>query len=253
MMNTFASWLHLTPDAALVMIAGVFLASVVRGFSGFALTATVMAGVGMVLPPVQLLPVCLILEFVASLFMLRAGLREADFRLVATLMVGTLIGVPIGLSLTTSLSPEVSRPLVQSLILLLAFAQLLKVRPQWLAGQSGRAIAGVLAGIATGIAGLGGMVIAVFVLVQQLPAKSMRGSLVVYVFLSMIVSATFQHLFGVMTADGLTRGATLVPLAVVGVLLGQLLFRPRWETAYRKVCLTLLVLLASIGLMQTLA
>ena len=53
-----------------MLCAGVvFVAGIVRGFSGFALSALFMASVAVVLPPVELIPICYVLEVTTSLIM----------------------------------------------------------------------------------------------------------------------------------------------------------------------------------------
>lgn len=248
MIQTLAEWLNLTPDGALLAVVGVFVASLVRGFSGFALTAVVMVSLVIILPPIELIPICLVLEGVAGLFMLRSGLREANIPLVLSLTLGSLIGLPIGLMITTTVAPDLSRLVAQLLVLTLAVAQLMQLRPTWLMGKPGRYGAGLMAGIATGLAGLGGMVIALFVLAQRAPPREIRGSLVIYLFVGLLFGGLYQLWFGVMTSEAFSRGLILAPVAAFGVLLGKQLFRPSLESSYRKICLSLLIVLAMAGL-----
>ncbi len=250
MLQTLAEWLNLSAGATLLALGGVLVAGVVRGFSGFALTATVMASLVLILPPIELIPVCLILEGVATLFMLRSGLREADLPMVAALSVGTLIGLPIGLTITTTVSPDASKMLAQSLVLGLALAQIFQYRPSWLISAPARYAAGALAGVAAGLAGVGGMVIALFVLAQMAPPRVMRGSLVVFLCISLLIGGAYQVSFGIMTEQAIQRGLVLAPVAVIGVLAGKQLFRPGLEPGYRKFCLGLLITLASAGLVK---
>ena len=73
------------------------LAGIVRGFSGFALSALVMASAALIIPPVELIPVCWWLELCAGFMMIRSGWKEADRRLAITLVVGSSLGLPLGL------------------------------------------------------------------------------------------------------------------------------------------------------------
>ena len=81
----------------------------VRGFSGFALSALIMASVALIIPPIELIPVCYVLEATASFIMFRGGLRHADMKIVWGLTIGTLIGFPMGLYATTGLPVETSK------------------------------------------------------------------------------------------------------------------------------------------------
>ena len=93
--------LALPPDHLALLGLICLIAGLVRGFSGFALSAMVMASGALILPPVQLIPVCWWLEMTASLFMLRGGWREANRKVALGLAIGSTIGVPFGLALTT--------------------------------------------------------------------------------------------------------------------------------------------------------
>ena len=145
----------------MVLCAGVvFIAGMVRGFSGFALSALIMASVALILPPIELIPVCYILEAVASLIMFRGGVRDADMKVVWGLSIGLVIGFPMGLYATNVLPVETSKLVVLCIILILASAQLLHASPKGLTRTSGLYATGVMAGIVTGLAHVGGMVVA---------------------------------------------------------------------------------------------
>ncbi len=104
----------------------------------------------------------------------------------------------------------------------------------------------------TGVAGVGGMVVALYVLARDAPARQMRGSLVLFLFggsvVSMISLRRLRHDGRVAVARGL---AFAFPVAL-GVIAGQALFTPRWEGWYRPFCLSLLMALAGLSLARTL-
>ncbi len=252
MLDALATSLALTPGQTLYAIAVVFAAGVIRGFSGFALSALTVAGLVAVLPPVALIPVCFVLEGAASIVSVRGGLREADRGIVAGLVLGGFVGLPIGLAATRALDPDVSRVVALALLIALALAQLLRLAPGWLGTRRGLFGTGVAAGFATGIASVGGMVVALYMLARELPAARMRASLVVFLFVGMVTSSFWLLTSGVLDAIAFRRGAILAPVVVAGVLLGARLFDPARQTLYRRVCLWLLVGLAGIGLARQL-
>lgn len=237
-----------TEFAALAVL--VCLAGIVRGFSGFALSAMVMATAVLLLPPVALIPVCWWLEVAASLLMARGGFAKADRTTVVGLFIGATVGVPLGLWGTTSLPEDTSRIVALAMVVGLAILQLGRLRIPGLATRPGLYGAGVASGIAGGLAGIGGMVVALYVLAQDAPARVMRASLVVYLFLSSITTLITLLLFGVMDSTAVARGLLLALPAIVGVWIGQHLFRPSLEGYYRPFCLTLLIALASAGLIR---
>lgn len=233
----------------MVLCAGVaFVAGMVRGFSGFALSALIMASVALILPPIELIPICYVLEAVAGLIMFRGGLRDADMKVVWGLSIGSVIGFPIGLYATRALPVETSKLLVLCIILSLATAQLLRASPNFLARAPGLYASGVTAGVVTGLAHVGGMVVALYVLAREAPARTMRASLVMFLFIGTFITLVYLLGFGVMNKLAIVRGLLLVPFVTAGVLVGSAMFRPSLEAVYKKICLGLLIFLALVGL-----
>lgn len=228
----------------------VLLASMVRGFSGFGLSALIMAGLALIIAPVMLIPICFALECVASLLLVKGGFRQADQQMVWILTIGSALGVPIGLLATMSISPEISRVVALSLILLLAGLQLANKSPAALTSRYGLHLTGLIAGIATGLAGIGGMVVALFVLSQHIPASQMRASLVMYLFLGVFTTGIWLALTGLLNTLAIWRAIAFSPLVIVGVLMGAYIFRPSFEHLYKLSCLCLLMALASFGLLR---
>lgn len=234
----------------LVCLLVIFLAGVVRGFSGFALSALVMASLVIILPPIELIAVCWFLEMSASLLMVRGGIQQWDRGVVFGLVAGSTIGTPFGLYLTNTLPADGSRMIALVTILILAALQLLRVRAGFLATKSGIYIAGLVAGIATGLASVGGMVVALYVLARESSAGMMRASLVMFLFISSGFSFIYFTLYGMMTAEAVSRGLIFAPVCMMGVVAGQALFRPQLERFYKPFCLSLLMVLAAAGLLR---
>ncbi len=250
MLEQLQDLVQLTPTQMLLCAGVVFAAGMVRGFSGFALSALIMASVVLILPPIELIPICYILEAAASLMMFRGGLREADMKIVWGLAIGSAIGIPMGLYATTTLPVETSKLIALCIILCLAIAQLFRSSPKLLASTPGLYASGVTAGVVSGLASVGGMVVALYVLAREAPAKTMRASLVMYLFIGMFTSIVYLLGFGVMNTLAITRGLVFTPVVVAGVLVGSALFRPSLEGTYKKFCLGLLIFLAATGLIR---
>ncbi len=114
-----------------------FVAGMVRGFSGFALSAVVMAIAVMFLAPIALIPILWFQEMTASLLMVRGGMNEANRRVVTGLVLGSAFGLPLGLSLTQALPVDTSKLVALSVIVVLAASQLAKLRLPALATRPG--------------------------------------------------------------------------------------------------------------------
>lgn len=249
-MDALAETLALDPATLLLYAAGVFVAGLVRGFSGFALSATVMAGLATYVPPVELIPVNTFLELTAGALLVRGGTEEADGRVAWGLTIGTALGTPLGLWATTSVSADTSRTIALVLVAVLAALQLLRVRAPVLATRPGLYVSGVLSGIAAGLASIGGMIVALYVLAQDSPPRVMRATLILYLFLSLPVAFALYLLYGLITETVLLRAAVMSVVAGAGVLIGRALFHPALEPFYKRFCLALLMGLAVAGLIR---
>lgn len=240
--------LSLTPSEAIAFAVICFAAGLVRGFTGFALSAFGLALAVLILPPVELIPVMWWLEMAASLVMLRHGWGGADMKAAITLVCGSALGLIIGLSVTTSVDAELSQRIALCLLITLATFQLAKIKIPHLASQTGTVTTGIFAGIATGLAGVGGMVVALYVLARNDEPAKMRATLVAFLFISSSTSMLTHLWFGTMNTTSTLRGLAFVLPCVIGVMIGQRLFTPRLQPYYRPTCLTLLIGLSALSL-----
>lgn len=247
-METLATLTNLSTNEVMILTLITFAAGLVRGFSGFALSAMVMACAAAIIPPVQLIPICWFLEMAAGLLMIRGGWQNADRRITFALFIGSAIGTPFGMYLTTSMNAETSKMIALILVCSLAALQLAKIRLPFLATKSGLYGSGLAAGVVTGLASIGGMVVALYVLAQQSPARTMRASLVLFLFLGSLTSLITFAAFGIMDSQAITRGLIFTVPTIIGVIIGTRSFTPNLEHYYKPFCLTLLVGLASLGL-----
>lgn len=239
---------NLSPAEFWTVAGAVFLAGLVRGFAGFALSAILMASIVVILPPVDLIPLAFLLETAASLVMFRGGMKDADMSLVWVLGISSAVGVPIGLYATVTISPEISKMIALATVLSLTIAQLFRLVPASMGSRVGLYISGFASGIVTGLASVGGMVVALYVLSSNREAKVMRASLVMYLFVTTFTSIIYLLIYQVMNTQALWRGMVFVPVVLVGVYIGGTLFRPSLVRFYRALCLILLIALSLMGL-----
>ncbi len=242
--------LALTSFEITYLAAVCFVAGIVRGFTGFGQSAVAMASAALVLPPVLLIPILWWIELAASLLMLKGGWKDADKGMATTLWIGSVLGLPLGLMLTTTLPAYQSQCLALIGILVLAVLQLAKINLTLLQGRYGLVLTGIAAGIMSGIAHIGGMVIALYTLNSNKNARQMRASLTLYLFLGAASGFIFQSAFSMMDSTAILRGLVFAIPSTIGVLIGSKLFNPKFEPYYRPICLFLVIGLALFGLFK---
>lgn len=242
--------LGLSPGVTALAVAACFLAGAVRGFSGFGLSALAMAVLATVIPPIELIPAFWFLEMSASLILMKGGWADADRKSAFLLMGAAAIGLPISLNLSLSLDPFASKMAALIVLIILALLQLSRMKLPFLATTPGTAASGFTAGMITGIAGAGGMLIALYALARDLPARRMRGTLNIYLLGGGAIGLIIHLLVGTMTTEAATRGVVLIAPTLIGVFVGKALFVPKWEPYYKPFCLTLLITLALLGIVR---
>jgi uncharacterized membrane protein YfcA len=86
----------------LVAVLGVFVASALRGFTGFGFGLAAVPLLSLVLPPAKVVPLVVVLQVIVG----AAGLRQAaplcDWRAVRGLSPGLILGIPIGVAVLTA-------------------------------------------------------------------------------------------------------------------------------------------------------
>ena len=104
--------------------------------------------------------------------------------------------------------------------------------------------------MATGLASIGGIIVAIYVLASQNSARRMRASLVVYILLNSITTFIFLIIFDVMDQKAFLRGILLALPSSIGVVLGSILFMQKLEKYYRPFTLGLVITFSMVGLIR---
>ena len=203
-----------------------------------------------IIPPIELIPVCWWMEFVASVVMIKNGWKDSDKKISIILWIGAVFGLPIGIALTTILDFQTSKIIALVLILILALILLHNFKIPFLSTPVGTISSGVFAGVATGLASIGGMIVATYVLASQNSARRMRASLVLFILLNSVTTFIFLIIFDVMDHKALVRGILLTVPSSIGVVLGSILFMQKLEKYYRPFSLGLLISFSLVGLIR---
>ncbi|MEM7241793.1 MAG: sulfite exporter TauE/SafE family protein [Pseudomonadota bacterium] len=248
MIDLVSSFTALAPWLVLLMGVVCFLAGLIRGFTGFGLSAVLVAIIAVFVAPIELLPIALLLEAAATVFLLNTTWRDADWGVVSMFIVGSVLGYPTGLALTIALDPQVSKIVALLLIFGLVLALLMGWVPPMKKTRLPLGLAGFTASFVSGIAGVGGLVYAAVFLAMNLPARVMRATMIVYLGVSLTYSITVQSVLGVMDEVALSRAAVMVPVTLLGVWIGKMFFAPETEKYYRRICMGFLVVVSLAGL-----
>lgn len=228
----------------------VFFAAVVRGYSGFGTSALMVISLSLIIPPIEVVPIALFMEIVASLGLLKQIWKDVAWRTIRWLLIGAALGMPAGFALLAALPEEVMRAVISVLVLsasaALWFGYQLKRE-----AHSGHTFAtGVVSGVANGTAAVGGLPVVLFFLSTSAGIAMSRATVIVYLMLGNIYGVGVAHANGLIDTEVLQRSALFCLPLFIGVWAGNRHFLKTTPESFRKFTLLLLMFLASLGLLR---
>ena len=179
---TFLTYFDFSLSEFLVILFIVFIASIIRGFNGFGFSATCISGFSFILPAIQIVPIILILEVFISIFMIPYIWNKIDWNFVFKLLIGIAIGSPIGLFLLKYLSPEITHLYVCLIIIFFSILLMKGYENKKINNNQSKIFTGIISGTLNGLTTLGGMPVALFLLVTSIQPAVIRGSLAALFF-----------------------------------------------------------------------
>jgi uncharacterized membrane protein YfcA len=228
----------------------VFLAAVIRGYSGFGFSALTVAAMSFALPVRAVVPVVLVLEIVASVQMAPRVLGSLDRQLLLILACGSLLAIPLGQHLLLGIGEPAARVAVSGMILAVTGLVVSGVSLQRWRGTPFFATTGILAGLANGLVAMGGLVTSSLLLAANLRIETLRATMVALLFLVGGIAITSGLLNGLVDSRSLLLSALMTPPLLLGVTVGNRRFDPEKTTLYRRITLGLLASMAVAGLLR---
>jgi uncharacterized membrane protein YfcA len=165
---TFLTYFDFSLSEFLLILFIVFIASIIRGFNGFGFSATCISGFSFIIPAIQIVPIILILEVFISIFMIPYIWNKIDWNFVFKLLIGIAIGSPIGLYLLKYLSPETTHLYVCLIIIFFSILLMKGYINKKINNNQSKIFTGIISGTLNGLTTLGGMPVALFLLVTSI-------------------------------------------------------------------------------------
>ena len=242
----------LTAGPLVYSLTVVFLAGIVRGYSGFGFSALCVASLTLVLPPAQVVPVILMLEVAASIGMLPQVWRDVDWRALLWLTLGAFAGAPFGVLFLAQVPADAARIAISILVLAASLILLLGYQFKGRRGPRSTFATGFVSGVVNGIGSVGGLPVVMFLLASAAGAAMTRAVVVAYFLATDIYTTGLTLTQGLLTWDLMGRlGLSLLPL-FLGIAIGSRHFLKAQPESFRRFTLSLLIFLALLGLVRTL-
>ena len=222
-------------------------ASFVRGYSGFGFAALLVSGAALVTEPVALVPAVLVCDVALGAPQWRSVRGAIDWRRVAALFAGCLLGVPLGVWAIAAMGPDAARAAVASWVLLMGLVLLRGWSLPRAPGLPAHGAVGLVSGLANGAA-VGGLPVAAFFAAQPIDAAAFRATLVAYFLLLDAWTLPVMWREGLLTVDTLLLAALGLPVMLLGLHLGSRHFLKAPPEEFRRFAIWTLMALAMLGL-----
>lgn len=232
----------MNPGIVAFCVGAMFVAAFIRGYTGFGSSLLWVPSLSLVLPPVAVVPVTFLLEFIVSIHLLPSIRHRAHWSSLRWIWAGAAFGVPLGLAVIVRLPADMTRGAVAVTVIV---AALLLWRGAVLKAElsrTGTVSVGLVAGLLTGGVGIPGPPVFLYYLSAPLDIEVGRASIIGYLLVVAPVACLFAAYNGMLDLDAVLRALLLTPVVLAGSWLGAHAFgRADPEKARRW---TLLVLMA---------
>jgi uncharacterized protein len=249
---TLLAYFNFSLPEFLIIIFIVFVASIIRGFNGFGFSATCISGFSFILPAIQIVPIILILEVFISIFMIPYIWNKIDWNFVFKLLIGITFGSPIGLYLLKYLSPETTHLYVCLIIIFFSILLMKGYSNKKINNDQSKIFTGIISGTLNGLTTLGGMPVALFLLVTSIQPAVIRGSLAALFFLTDVYAFILSFFAGIVDMTTIYRTLPLILILPIGVFIGNKFFIKSKEELYRKVVFYFLIFISIFGILRIL-
>ncbi|WP_417524198.1 TSUP family transporter [Marinovum sp.] len=209
------------------------VAGIVRGFTGFGTALIFVPVAGQFLPPADVILLITLTGVGSTVALLPRAWKDADRAEVGLMALCAVLTVPLGVQAMQALPDTTVRWVVTAIAGGTLLALITGWRFRGTMSRGGLVTIGLAAGLMGGMTGLTGPVVILFYLVGLKTARVVRANTILYLALLDVV------VFANLVFAGLSNPAMILVAVVLGVpyvvtaLIGQRLFDPTYEKAYR--------------------
>ncbi|MEL7092332.1 MAG: TSUP family transporter [Pseudomonadota bacterium] len=224
------------------------LAGVVRGFTGFGTALIVVPVAGIYLEPLAILLMITVTGVISNVYLVPHAWGTADRGEVGLLALGALPGVVLGMFLLNYVEPVAVRWVVAAVSAVTLAAVISGWQWRGRLRAKGLATVGGAAGTVGGLTALTGPIAIMFYLANARQAQAVRANMILFLASLDVLLIGNMAVNGALTAQGIWLGALVSVPYIATIFVGQALFDPGRERAYRIAAYTIAILALLTGL-----
>lgn len=228
-------------------LIAIFLAAIVRGYSGFGFSLLSVTALSLVYPTAKIVPVIFLLELAASIHLLPSIWKDIHWRSLLPLSIGCLVATPFGVWALASLDATMMQLALSAFVLIAVALMWLGYALKSMPGPILSTTVGAASGLANGAFGIGGPPVVLFYFSSPAGNIAGRASLIAFFLITDAIGLVNLARYDLVSKDTFWLAALFAPCLFVGVWLGARSFKNADEGTFRKMVLIIMALLAVIG------
>lgn len=238
----------LSHEGMIAIAVAAFVAGLVRGFAGFGTAMIFMPIVGIYFGPVEAISILIIMDVIAPIPLVPRAVRDSKKQELLKITIPMLCILPITSFVLTAMNPELFRYIVSVTALVLVTLLMAGVRYRGVLKDWMLYGAGSLGGILGGLVAVPGPPVIMIYMASTSPPKVIRANNFLYLFIFDIAFLVIFALRGLLTAAAFGMALAVIPVYLIGNLIGQKIFDPEKEAVYRAVAYVIIGISALTGL-----
>jgi uncharacterized protein len=233
--------------ALLVALLSALLAGTVSGLTGFGLALISVPLLLFVYDPRTVVVITVVLSVVINAAVVWDSWRDADRRVVISLLPPAFVGVIAGTEVLRAVNPDYIRLGVGVVVVFSALLLLRDIRLPGAQSRWGTVVAGSASGALSTSTGLAGPPIVLLLASRGFPKRAFRGSSALYFFVMSLVSLPILFYRGLLEGGDAPLALALIPAAFLGKAIGTSVLKRVSEKTFRMFTLGVVVLTGTLG------
>ena len=223
-----------------IMMVIVYLAGIIRGFTGFGSALLTVPALAVLYGPVQAVAIHILVEVPLSLGLLPLALHEAERKTVLPMLGMFVLFVPFGTFMLTLINPEMVKVIISLFVLFSVGVMSQQSRVASLFSPKANFLVGAVSGTTQGLTGMAGPLFATALLARGEESSLTRANISTLAGGIIGLSVVSFWAFGLITAQTVFYAIVASPAILLGVWTGSILFRKFSHRSFRVVILCFL-------------
>lgn len=228
--------------------AAIFLAAIVRGFSGFGFSLLSITAISLFMPAKEIVPSIFLLEVAASLNLIPSIWREIDWRGLRWLLLGYVIALPFGVYALANVPAPPMQLALGLFVIVTGIMMLRGFRLETTPGAAATTATGAASGLLNGAFGIGGPPVVLFYFSTPAAAAVGRASVIAFFFSTDLLGLGELARNGLVTQQSFVQFIAWIPALLIGIALGAKGFQHMDQAKFRRAVLVILIALAVLTL-----